>query len=106
MALFHARIDLSTALPSQGPSLLKSGWIRSLQESLEWSGLLQPSQLPLVTVLVLAVGVAASFFALLAVTVDPLVACPPMRLVSAVSRSHLCMMLATISHSLPRVGFE
>ena len=69
-------------------------------------GLLQPSQLPLVTVPVLAVGVAASFFALLAVTVDPLVTCPSMRLVSAVSRSHLCMMLATISHSLPRVGLE
>ena len=83
---------------------LVPSWIRSLQESLEWPGLLQPSQLPLVTVPVLAVGVVASFFALLAVTVDPLVTCPPMRLVSAVSRSHLCMMLATISHSLTRVA--
>ena len=76
-----------------------------------WFDLLQPSQFPLVAAPALAVEVAASsrgfgFFDLLVAAVDPLGTCQPMRLFSAVSRSHLCTMLATISHSLPRVGFE
>jgi len=101
--------DRSTELPVHGSSLLKSGWNRSLQEARVWFGLLQPS--PIVAAPGLAVEVAASsrgfeFFDLLVAAVDPLGTCPRMRLVSAVSRSHLCMMLATISHSLPRVGFE
>ena len=74
-------------------------------------GLLQPSQFPLVAAPVLAIGVAVSsrdfeFLDLLVVFEDALETCPPMRLVSDVSRSHVYMMLATISHSLPSVGFD
>ena len=45
-------------------------------------------------------------FELLVVLEDALGTCPPMRLVSAVSRSHVCMMPSIISHSRPSVGFE
>jgi hypothetical protein len=107
---FQTRIALSTKLPSHGPSLLKSGWNRSLKDSREWFGLLQPSHVLLVAALVPTVVVDESsrdleVFVLLEVDEEPLATCPPMRLLSAVSRSRMCMMLATISHSLPSVGF-
>ena len=75
------------------------------QNSSVWLVLLQPSHALPVAALVPTVAVEESsrgfeVFVLPEVDEDPLGVCPLMRLISTVSRSHLCMMTATISHSL------